>query len=99
MSSASSSNVGSHDIGGVGGKSFDIRHDLFRFVIAAVDHQPAWALRDPLPEEDHYQSQDSANPEGAPRQALSCKLMVEPGMEVVEVATEIKYCLRELGLK
>ena len=33
-----------------------------------------------------------------PRQALSCKLMVEPGMEVVEVATEIKYCLRDLGL-
>ena len=41
----------------------------------------------------------TSNPEGAPRQALSCKLMVEPGMEVVEVATEIKYCLRELGLK
>ena len=40
-----------------------------------------------------------ATPEGAPRQALSCKLMVAPGMEVVEVATEIRYCLRELGLK
>ena len=39
------------------------------------------------------------NSESAPRQALSCKLMVEPGMEVVEVATEIKYCLRDLGLK
>ncbi|MBV9088208.1 MAG: (2Fe-2S)-binding protein, partial [Acidobacteriaceae bacterium] len=29
------------------------------------------------------------------RQALSCKLMVQDGMEVVEVAAEIKYCLRE----
>lgn len=40
-----------------------------------------------------------ANPDGPARQALSCKLMVEPGMEVVEAATEIRYCLRELGLK
>ena len=38
-------------------------------------------------------------PDSAPRQALSCKLMVETGMEVVEVAPEIRYCLRELGLK
>jgi hypothetical protein len=37
-------------------------------------------------------------PDGAARQALSCKLMVAPGMEVVEAATEIRYCLRELGL-
>ena len=40
-----------------------------------------------------------ATADGAPRQALSCKLMVEPGMEVVEAATEIRYCLRDLGLK
>ena len=40
-----------------------------------------------------------ASSDSASRQALSCKLMVEPGMEVVEVATEIKYCLRDLGLK
>jgi predicted molibdopterin-dependent oxidoreductase YjgC len=40
-----------------------------------------------------------ATMESAPRQALSCKLMVEPGMDVVEVATEIRYCLRELKLK
>ena len=40
-----------------------------------------------------------ATPDSAPRQALSCKLMVEPAMEVVEVAAEIKYCLRDLGLK
>ena len=40
-----------------------------------------------------------ASPDGPARQALSCKLMVEPEMEVVEVATEIRYCLRELGLK
>jgi predicted molibdopterin-dependent oxidoreductase YjgC len=32
------------------------------------------------------------------RQALSCKLMVKPGMEITEVATEIRYCLRSLGL-
>ena len=38
--------------------------------------------------------------EGTPqRVALSCKLMVQPGMRVSEVAAEIKYCLRELGLK
>ena len=40
-----------------------------------------------------------ATSDSAPRQALSCKLLVEPGMEVVEVATEIKYCLRDLQLK
>lgn len=40
-----------------------------------------------------------ATPDSPPRQALSCKLMVEPGMEVVEAATEIRYCLRDLGLK
>jgi hypothetical protein len=40
-----------------------------------------------------------ATADSAPRQALSCKLMVEPGMEVVEAATEIRYCLRDLGLK
>lgn len=32
------------------------------------------------------------------RQALSCKLMVEPGMRVLEMAQEIRYCLRELGI-
>lgn len=40
-----------------------------------------------------------ASPDSVPRQALSCKLMVQPGMEVVEAATEIRYCLRDLGLK
>jgi predicted molibdopterin-dependent oxidoreductase YjgC len=34
----------------------------------------------------------------AGRQALSCKLMVKPGMEIIEVAQEIRYCLRALGL-
>ncbi len=33
------------------------------------------------------------------RVALSCKLMVQEGMRVTEMATEIRYCLRELGLK
>ena len=29
------------------------------------------------------------------RAALSCKLMVEPGMRIAEVSREIKYCLRD----
>ncbi|SRR5229473_7118974 len=33
------------------------------------------------------------------RVALSCKLMVQEGMRVTEMATEIRYCLRKLGLK
>ena len=32
------------------------------------------------------------------RTALSCKLMVQEGMRIVEVASEIKYCLRKLAL-
>ena len=32
------------------------------------------------------------------RTALSCKLMVQDGMRVTEVAQEIRYCLRELQL-
>src|SRR5579864_8393350 len=39
-----------------------------------------------------------AGPDTPPRQALSCKLMVEPGMEVTEAAAEIRYCLRDIGL-
>ncbi len=34
----------------------------------------------------------------ASHQALSCKLMVKDGMRVTEIADEIRYCLRELGL-
>src|ERR1700686_3316142 len=38
--------------------------------------------------------------EGTPeRAALSCKLMVQEGMRVREVTTEIRYCLRNLGLE
>jgi predicted molibdopterin-dependent oxidoreductase YjgC len=33
------------------------------------------------------------------RAALSCKLMVQEGMRVREVTTEIRYCLRNVGLK
>jgi NADH dehydrogenase/NADH:ubiquinone oxidoreductase subunit G len=37
--------------------------------------------------------------EGTPeRKAISCKLMVQEGMRVTDMATEIKYCLRELKL-
>jgi len=32
----------------------------------------------------------------ASRAALSCKLMVQSGMRVKEVTSEIKYCLRKL---
>jgi hypothetical protein len=32
------------------------------------------------------------------RAAISCKLMVQEGMRIKEVATEIKYCLRDLNL-
>jgi len=32
------------------------------------------------------------------RVALSCKLMVQDGMRVTEVAPEIRYCMRALGL-
>ncbi len=32
------------------------------------------------------------------RAALACKLMVEDGMRIEEVTTEIKYCLRGLKL-
>jgi len=32
------------------------------------------------------------------RAALSCKLMVQEGMRIQEVSTEIRYCLRELEL-
>lgn len=34
----------------------------------------------------------------ANHQALSCKLLVKDGMRVTEIADEIRYCLRELGL-
>lgn len=38
--------------------------------------------------------------EGTPSHvALSCKLMVKAGMRVTEVAQEIRYCLRSLGLE
>src|ERR1700674_2436369 len=33
------------------------------------------------------------------RAALSCKLMVQEGMRVKEVTTEIRYCLRTLDLR
>src|ERR1700753_4258968 len=37
-------------------------------------------------------------PETPVRTAISCKLMVQNGMRVTEVAQEIKYCLRSLGV-
>jgi hypothetical protein len=37
--------------------------------------------------------------EGTPvRKAISCKLMVQDGMRILEMANEIKYCLRDLEL-
>ncbi len=36
--------------------------------------------------------------EGTPqRTAISCKLMVQDGMRLLEVAPEIRYCLREIN--
>jgi predicted molibdopterin-dependent oxidoreductase YjgC len=50
-------------------------------------------------EECHYCRVSFKTPEGnTGRQALSCKLMVKPGMEITEVAAEIRYCLRALDL-
>lgn len=38
--------------------------------------------------------------DGTPtRTAISCKLMVQEGMRVKEMTTEIKYCLRTLKLE
>ncbi|HVZ60303.1 MAG TPA: 2Fe-2S iron-sulfur cluster-binding protein [Terriglobales bacterium] len=38
--------------------------------------------------------------EGTPsRVAISCKLMVEEGMRITELAQELRYCLRDLKLK
>ncbi len=36
-------------------------------------------------------------PGTAARVALSCKLMVQPGMRVTDASQEIRWCLRELG--
>ena len=33
-----------------------------------------------------------------PRQAISCKLMVQEGMRILDMALEIRYCLRDLAL-
>jgi predicted molibdopterin-dependent oxidoreductase YjgC len=38
-------------------------------------------------------------PDTPVRVGLSCKLMVQEGMRVTEMAPEIVYCLRKLGLK
>lgn len=37
-------------------------------------------------------------PETNERVALSCKLVVQEGMRITQVAQEIRYCLRALGL-
>ena len=37
-------------------------------------------------------------PDTQSRVALSCKLMVQEGMRVTEMAQEIRYCLRKLGV-
>jgi len=34
---------------------------------------------------------------GKPRAALACKLMVQDGMRIVDVSSEIRYCLRNLN--
>ena len=42
-----------------------------------------------------YDSEESS----PSRVALSCKLMVQEGMRIKEVTTEIRYCLRTLKLQ
>jgi len=37
-------------------------------------------------------------PDTPNRVAISCKLMVQEGMRITDMAQEIRYCLRELGL-
>ena len=38
--------------------------------------------------------------EGTPlRKAISCKLLVQDGMRILDTAAEIKYCLRDLKLQ
>src|SRR5947199_10516556 len=37
-----------------------------------------------------------ATKDSAPRKALSCRLMVECGMEVVEAATDSRHCMPDL---
>ena len=37
-------------------------------------------------------------PDTQSRVALSCKLMVQEGMRVTDMAQEIRYCLRKLGV-
>jgi predicted molibdopterin-dependent oxidoreductase YjgC len=38
-------------------------------------------------------------PQTQARVALSCKLMVQEGMRITEMAQEIRYCLRKLGVR
>lgn len=37
-------------------------------------------------------------PQSQGRVALSCKLMVQEGMRITDMADEIRYCLRKLGV-
>lgn len=37
-------------------------------------------------------------PDTPNRVAISCKLMVQEGMRITDMAQEIRYCLRSLGL-
>jgi len=37
-------------------------------------------------------------PDTQARKAISCKLMVQEGMRITEMAQEIRYCLRKLGV-
>jgi len=38
-------------------------------------------------------------PQTQARVALSCKLLVQEGMRITEMAQEIRYCLRKLGVR
>jgi predicted molibdopterin-dependent oxidoreductase YjgC len=47
----------------------------------------------------HCRVNFDVGPDSPNRIALSCKLMVQEGMRVTEMAQEIRYCLRGLGMK
>src|SRR3954464_12519161 len=51
-------------------------------------------------EDCQYCRVDYDTGEGTPvRKAISCKLMVQDGMRIIDSALEIRYCLSELATK
>src|SRR5213080_3049139 len=57
--------------------SFYLGNDFFRFIIAAMNHQPAWTLRNPAPEENHDEPQGGAD--------SKCESPPEPRREIMGI--------------